>query len=153
MRTGKQWGNIYDHHAVTFEYADGTKLFSYCRQMANCDNDVNDHIIGTKGSAQLMRHSIDGAEKWSYSGPSPNMYQVEHNELFAAIRAGKRIDNSLYMARSTMMAIMGRMTTYTGQRLTWEQAFNSKENLSPAKYEWTDIPIPKVAMPGITKFV
>ena len=81
------------------------------------------------------------------------MYQVEHDELFAAIRSGKPIDNSLYMARSTMMAIMGRMATYTGQPITWDQAINSKEDLSPAKYEWTKIPVPAVPMPGMTKFV
>ena len=68
------------------------------------------------------------------------MYQVEHNELFAAIRAGKRIDNSQYMAKSTMVAIMGRMATYTGQKITWDQAMNSKEDLSPAKYEWGGAP-------------
>ncbi|HEV3416664.1 MAG TPA: Gfo/Idh/MocA family oxidoreductase [Pirellulales bacterium] len=153
VRTGEQFGNIYDHHAVTYEYANGVKLFSYCRQMDNCEVDVNDHIIGAKGSAQLMKHTIIGSEKWQYSGPAPLMYQVEHNELFAAIRAGQRIDNSLYMVRSSLMAIMGRMATYTGQRITWDEAFNSKEDLSPARYEWGSIPAPAVAKPGKTKFV
>jgi predicted dehydrogenase len=153
VRTDEQFGNIYDHHAVTYEYAGGAKLFSYCRQMVDCEADVNDHIIGAKGSAQLMKHTITGAEKWQYSGPAPLMYQVEHNELFAAVRAGQRIDNSLYMARSSLMAIMGRMATYTGQRITWDQAFNSKEDLSPAQYEWGSIPAPAVAKPGKTKFV
>jgi predicted dehydrogenase len=153
VRTEEQFGNIYDHHAVTYEYANGVKLFSYCRQMGDCEPDVNDHIIGAKGSAQLMNHTITGAEKWRYSGPAPLMYQVEHNELFAAIRASRRIDNSLYMARSSLMAIMGRMATYTGQRITWDQAFNSKEDLSPAEYAWGSIPVPAVAKPGKTKFV
>ncbi len=155
VRTGEQFGNIYDHHAVTFEYKNGTKVYSYCRQIDGCEMDTSDHIVGTKGTAHLMKPhpAIDGAEKWQYVGPTPDMYQVEHNELFAAIRAGKRIDNSQYMAKSTMMAIMGRMATYTGQKITWEQAINSKEDLSPPKYEWGGAPTPVVAMPGTTRFV
>lgn len=156
VRTSPQFGNIYDHHAVTFEFANGVKVFSSTRQMANCKMDVNDHIIGTTGSAQMMPHkidSIDGKTTWQYTGPKPNMYQVEHDELFAAIRAGRRIDNSQYMAQSTMMAIMGRMATYTGQEITWEQAINSKEDLTPAKYEWGALSVAPIALPGKTKFV
>ena len=153
VRTGEQWGNIYDHFAIVYEYANGVKLFSSCRQMANCQDDVSDHVIGTRGSAHLMDNSIDGPNKWKYSGPTPNMYQVEHNELFAAIRAGTRIDNSLYMARSTLMAIMGRTAAYTGQKIQWDQILASKDDLTPAKYEWGPIPVPPVAMPGMTKFV
>jgi hypothetical protein len=121
--------------------------------MANCTPDVSDHIIGTHGSAQLMQNSISGPNKWKYSGPTPNMYQVEHNELFAAIRAGTPINNSLYMARSTLMAIMGRTAAYTGQKIQWDQMMASKEDLTPAKYEWGTIPVAPVAMPGMTKFV
>jgi myo-inositol 2-dehydrogenase/D-chiro-inositol 1-dehydrogenase len=156
VRTGEQWGNIYDHHAVTYEYANGVKVFAYCRQMDGCQMDVSDHIIGTKGIAHLMQNpvpAIEGQENWQYFGPKKDMYQVEHDELFAAIRAGKRIDNSQYMAKSSMMAIMGRMATYTGQKIAWKDAMASKEDLSPAKYEWGDIPVPTVAMPGVTKFV
>ena len=87
VRTSEPFGNVYDHFAIVYEYANGTKLFSSCRQMANCTPDVSDHIIGTHGSAQLMSNSISGPNKWNYSGPTPNMYQVEHNELFAAIRS------------------------------------------------------------------
>jgi predicted dehydrogenase len=152
VRTDEMFGNIYDHFEIVYEYANGTKVFSSCRQMADCKDDVSDHVIGTKGSAQLMQNSILGPNKWTYSGPSPNMYQVEHNELFAAIRAGRRIDNSLYMARSTMMAIMGRMAAYTGQKISWEEAMASKEDLAPPKYEWGPLPVAPVAMPGKTKF-
>ncbi len=115
--------------------------------MAGCYNDVNDHVIGTKGSAQLMAHHIDGPEKWQYAGPDHDMYQVEHDELFASIRAGKPIDNTAYMARSTMMAIMGRMATYTGQQIKWDQALASQEDLSPPKYEFGKTPFPAVAEP------
>ncbi len=80
------------------------------------------------------------------------MYQVEHDELFAGIRAGEPINNGEYMAKSTMLAIMGRMATYTGQEITWEQAMNSSQDLSPAKYEWGEAPAIEIARPGITKF-
>jgi len=153
VRTGEQWGNIYDHFAIVYEFANGTEVFSSCRQMAGCQDDVSDHVIGTNGSAQLMQNSISGPNKWSYSGPTPNMYQVEHNELFAAIRAGTRIDNSLYMARSTLMAIMGRTAAYTGQKIQWDQMMASKDDLTPPKYEWGAMPVAPVAMPGMTKFV
>ncbi len=87
------------------------------------------------------------------------MYDVEHQELFAAIRAGKPINNGLYMARSTMLAILGRMATYSGQAVTWEQAINSKLTLAPAAYRLDAAPptVPDkdgrypVAMPGVTR--
>ena len=81
------------------------------------------------------------------------MYQAEHDELFASIRAGKPINNGEYMAKSTLLAIMGRMAAYTGQVITWEQALNSKEDLSPPRYDWdVKLPVPPVAIPGQTKF-
>jgi hypothetical protein len=81
------------------------------------------------------------------------MYDVEHAELFASIKAGKPINNGLYMSYSTLLAIMGRMATYTGERITWDMALNSQEKLGPERYEWGDVKPPEVAMPGITKFV
>ena len=153
VRTSEEYGNIYDHFAIVYEYANGVKVFSSCRQMANCQDNVSDHVFGTHGTAHLMDNAISGPNAWKYSGPTPNMYQVEHNELFAAIRSGNRIDNSLYMSRSTMMAIMGRMAAYTGQKITWERVLASQEDLTPPKYEWGPMPMPAVAMPGMTKFV
>ena len=80
------------------------------------------------------------------------MYQKEHNELFASIRAGKPINNGEYMTKSTLMAIMGRMATYTGQVITWDQALNSHD-LTPAKLEFGPLAVPEVARPGVTKLV
>jgi hypothetical protein len=80
------------------------------------------------------------------------MYQNEHNELFASIRNGRPINNGDYMAKSTLMAILGRMASYTGQVITWEQALNSREDLSPPRYEWGSLPVAPVARPGITQF-
>ena len=157
-----KFGNIYDHHAVCYEYANGTRLYSYCRQHAGCWSDVSDTYIGTKGRAKVLpSYEIDGPEKWKFKGEGGNMYVLEHEALFQAIRSGKPINNGVYMARSTMLAILGRMVDYTGQMLTWEQAINSKEDLSPARYAFdADPPILPdkdgkypVATPGLTKFV
>lgn len=152
VRVDPKFGQIFDHHAVVYEYANGAKLFSFCRQQKGCANDVSDHIMGTNGSCQLMKHSIDGPHKWSYRGTSIDMYQVEHNELFAAIRSGKTLNDGDFLARSTLMGVLGRMATYTGKRVTWEQALNSKEDLMPEKLDMAmSLPIPPVAMPGQTK--
>ena len=91
---------------------------------------------------------------WTYGGPQNQMYQTEHDELFASIRNGKPINNGEYMAKSTLMAIMGRMAAYTGQEITWEMALNSKEDLSPNRYAWDgQPPAALIAVPGQTRFV
>ena len=153
-RTDKVYGNVYDHFAVEYEYENGVKAFSRCRQQNGCDVDVSDTLYGSKGVCQISSHrtSIKGDVNWKYKGKSGNMYQIEHNEMFQSIRDGKPINNGDYMTTSTMMAIMGRMSAYTGKTITWDQAWNSKEDLSPKAYEWGDIKFPEVAMPGITRF-
>jgi predicted dehydrogenase len=176
VRTDPLYGHIFDHHTVTYEYANGVKLFSACRQQVGCPNDVSDHIMGTKGTCHLEvggyppRGAIvslpDGKLLWesvpaktAKSGrrrgkvSEDNMYQNEHDELFASIRAGKPINNGEWMAKSTLMAIMGRMATYTGQVITWDMAMNSKEDLTPPAYEFGSLPVPPVARPGVTKFI
>jgi predicted dehydrogenase len=155
VRTGEQWGHIYDHMAVVYEYANGVKVFANCRQQAGCSSEVSDYIYGTKGTAELMSARIDGRDgsKYRYRGESPNMYDQEHRELFASIRSGQPINNGDYMCKSTMLGIMGRMACYTGRTLTWEECMNSSENLFPEKLEWGPNPTPAVALPGVTPFV
>lgn len=150
---GDERGNIYDHFAVAYEYANGVKLFSYCRQIDGCSNEVTDHVIGNKGKAEMMSAVIEGAENWRYRGAKPNMYDEEHRALFSSIRAGKPLNNGTYMARSTMMAIMGRMASYTGKTLTWDECLNSTEDLTPTQYAWGEVPVAPVAKPGLTRFV
>ena len=155
-RTSPEYGNIFDHMAVVYEYPNGVKTFSRCRQQDGCSVDVSDHIFGTKGRVDVMNHVAyghDGQELWRYKGPKANMYQVEHDELFAGIRSGKPINNGHYLAHSTMMGIIGRMAAYTGKKITWEQAMNSKLDLTPPEYKWGPIEVAPVAMPGITPFV
>ncbi len=157
VRTGTEYGHIYDHHAVIYEYANGTRLFAFTRQGAGCTIDVSDTIYGEKGVAKVLPSDsitdIKGETTWKFRGPKGNMYQNEHNELFAGIRSGKPINNGGYQATSTLLAIMGRMATYTGQVITWEQAMNSTEDLTPAKYEFGKLETPPVALPGLTRFV
>jgi hypothetical protein len=156
VRTGPNYGNIYDHHSVIYEYANGVKLHAYCRQQADCVNDVSAEVTGAKGTALFNSRGqfITGAEKWNYRGEKNNNFVTEHEELFASIRSGKGLNNGEYMAKSTLMCILGRMATYTGQEISWEQAWDSKEDLSPQGYAWDAKP-PKsdVAMPGTTPFV
>jgi len=153
VRTDPKWGHIYDHFATCYEWENGVKMYSYTRQMAGCKNTVDDYILGTKGRAVMLKNTIQGpGGEWKYDGPKGSMYDIEHKELFAALRAGHTSNHGTYMSYSTLLAIMGRMACYTGQEVTWDMALNSKEDLSPDKYEWGDVKVPEVAMPGITKF-
>jgi predicted dehydrogenase len=159
-------GNVYDHHAVTYEYPNGVHVHSYCRQIAGCPWDVSDIFFGAKGRASILEYRIEGATNWRLKSSKPGafsaggMYDCEHQALFAAIRSGKTINNGRYMAQSTMLGIMGRMVDYTGRALTWEEAINSKQRLAPAFYALDAVPPVlrdkdgnyPAAMPGITQF-
>jgi predicted dehydrogenase len=158
VRSGPEYGHIYDHFSIVYEYADETKLFSNCRQMPGCIGDMSCHVFGAKGIAHLTERRRgmlinSDSGRWTYEGQENSLYQTEHDELFASIRNGRPINNGDYMAKSTLVAIMGRMAAYTGQAITWDMAMNSKEDLTPPAYNW-DVPLsmPPVAMPGITKF-
>ena len=162
IRNGKDHGEIFDHHFVEFTYADGTKMMSQCRHMPNCWSSVSEHIHGTKGTAQLdHRGRITGAEPWRYKGPNPNPYQVEHDDLFASIRSGNPINEAEYGATSTMTSILGRMATYSGKKVTWDQSINSEISLAPKEYDFAaTAPVRPdengfypVAVPGITEVV
>jgi myo-inositol 2-dehydrogenase / D-chiro-inositol 1-dehydrogenase len=157
VRTEEKYGHIYDHFAVVYEYASGARGYHMTRQQAGCANFVNDYFTGTKGIAKIKTFgSLDivGDKKWRFQGERPDMYQVEHNELFASIRKGEPINDGDRMAKSTMLAIMGRMAAYTGQIVRWDDALNSQESLAPANLgDWNQpVPVPPVAMPGQTKF-
>jgi predicted dehydrogenase len=152
------YGHIFDHHAVCYEWSNGVKMFAYTRQQDRIYKDVNDYVMGTEGTCDVMRHSITGKNPWqlgrSRGRGGDDMYQNEHNALFASIRAGKPLNNGDYMTQSTLVGIMGRMATYTGGLITWDMVLKSKEDLSPPKYDWdVSLAVPPVAVPGKTKFV
>lgn len=153
VRTEPQYGNIYDHFSIVYEYPNNVRGYHNCRHWRDTAQQTKDYILGAKGTCDVFAPSITGPNKWRHRGEKNNMYQTEHDELFAGIRAGKPVDNAIYAARSTLLAIMGRMVAYTGEAITWEQALNSKESLAPPQYAWGDVPQRPVARPGLTKFV
>jgi hypothetical protein len=151
-----QGGNIFDHVEVNYEWADGTRGFIAQRQITGCHNENFLTILGSQGVALIRggRVSIEGAFPWQYKGESNDMYQTEHDEMFASIRAGQPINDGERMMSSTLAAIMGRMAGYTGKQLTWEQALGSQEVLVPQIVDWnTPVTVPPLARPGVTPFV
>ncbi len=160
LRIGPLFGDIYDHHYVEFTYEDGSQLFSQCRHMPGCWGSVAEFVVGTKGKAEVNAGRIEaGADPWRYRGPKTNPYQVEHDRLFEAIRNDKPHNEAEQGALSTMTAIMGRMATYSGKVITWDEAFNSQLALAPDRYDFDGTPpvlpgpdgIYPCAVPGVTK--
>ena len=127
------------------------------RHQPGCSNESNVVVVGTKGTATLSGRQIgiSGEVNWQPEDPDEtDSHQLEHDAFFKALRQGEVINNGEYMAKSTMMAILARMTAYTGKTLTWEQGMGSQLDLSPASYAWNADPPPaEVAIPGVTPFV
>jgi len=155
-RVEPEFGNIYDHFAVEYEYPNGARVLSMARQIEGCAGRVSEHITGTKGTcyADSSNGYITGPNKFKYQGPTPNPYVVEHTDLINGIRSGKPLNEGKRVAESTLTAIMGRMSAYTGRELSWNWVMNaSKLDLSPEKYEFGPMPVRPVAMPGKTKLI
>ena len=150
-------GNTFDNGFVAYEYASGIRGFLGCRSQPGCHNENADYIIGANGICTIGRGRVPvirGENEWQYEGEKNNMYQTEHDEFLASIRAGRPINDGARMAHTTLMAVMGRMAAYTGQEITWEEALNSEERLMPEKLDWnTKLELPPIATPGITKFI
>ncbi|WP_244518586.1 Gfo/Idh/MocA family protein [Parapedobacter composti] len=157
VRVDEKYGNIYDHFAVEFEFQNGVKGYHFTRQQPGCTNRNSVDIIGSEGTASIevgRKYVITGAKPWSYDGPTNNMYQTQHNELFASIKAGKPINDGLWAANSTILAILSTMAGYSGKEITWEQAMASDVTFGPPldAFDWdTQWPTPAVATPGLTK--
>lgn len=155
-RTGPEYGHIYDHFSSVFEYENGVRLFSTTRHQPGCSSVFTSVAMGTKGQASTSSRDsgITGANPWQPPArdKETDSHQLEHDAFFAALRKGRIINNGEYMAKSSLMAIMERMSAYTGQTLTWEQAMNSKLDLKPSSYDWNGTPPPaEIAVPGQTK--
>ena len=148
-------GNIYDHFEVNYLYPNNVRAFLGCRQIEGCYNENADYILGTKGALTIGRGPlprIEGQTTWTFEGTKNDMYQHEHDVLFAAIRKGEPVNDGERMATSTLLGIMGRMAAYTGQMVTWEQALNSQERLFPERLDWKgSFAVSPIAQPGITK--
>ena len=155
-RTAPDFGHIFDHFAVEYEYPEGQLGVSMCRQIDGCAGRVEERIYGEKGAlfASSGWARITGADKWNFSGKNPNPYVQEHVDFVASITgSGPYLNEGVRVAESTLTAIMGRMSAYTGKEVTWEQALNSKLNLMPEKLEMGSIATPEVAIPGKTPLV
>jgi hypothetical protein len=116
-------------------------------------NDNSATIYGTKGTARELAFAakpfIKGETDWRYNGERPNMYEQEHKEFFASLRAGQPLNDGVRLCHSTLVAIMGRMAAYTGEEITWDAALNSEDNLVPEKLDWDmNLPVRPMAMPG-----
>jgi myo-inositol 2-dehydrogenase / D-chiro-inositol 1-dehydrogenase len=154
VRIDPLYGNIFDHFAVELEYPDGQYVHSFCRQIDGCATRVNERVVGSKGISEPGSW-IRGDENLHFrrDASTPYEYEQEHTDLIASIRAGAPLNEAKRVAESTLTAIMARMSTYTGKTVTWEQAMESKLDLSPPHYEFGDVPIREVAVPGQTKLI
>ncbi|MEE9373910.1 MAG: Gfo/Idh/MocA family oxidoreductase [Saprospiraceae bacterium] len=159
-RTEAQFGNVFDHFALVYDYGEGRKGYHFSRQQKGATRAYTMDFMGNQGRSYIdvfKTHEIIGKTNWEYTTEEDwkNMYQLEHNTLFKSIREGSPYHDGVRMANSTMLAIMGRMAAYTGKTLTWEEAYNSNEIMGPSidQYTW-DLkwPMADVAKPGITKF-
>lgn len=150
VRTTPDYGHIFDHFAIDYEYADGSRMMSMCRQIDGCANSVSEALVGTKGSCQADKYEITGAAAWKGEKDPISPYVQEHIDLIATIRAGKTVNELAQVAESTLTAIMGRMSAYSGKAVTWDEALNSTESIVPATMQLGPIPTPPVPMPGST---
>jgi len=153
-RPNKNYGHIYDHFAVEFEYANGVRMISQCRQMNGCEGRVEEAVVGTKGVSNCATwiRPKEGSV-WRFRDKEVNAYQQEHQNLIASIRAGQPLNEAKNLAESTLTGIMGRESAYSGQSVEWDQALNSKTRLGPEKYDMGELPFPEVPMPGVHKLV
>jgi len=156
------YGDVFDHHSVVYEFANGVPIYAFCRTTAGCYDEYSSIVLGSKGKADIMGCRIWGETDWHWKGRC-NPHQEEHNVLFKAIRSGKPINNGDYMTRSTLVAIMGQMSCYTGQEVTWEQINQSDFCYAPKPQDCHDGMKPPVKLgennsysvpkPGFTKMI
>ena len=160
VRKGPTFGDVFDHHATVFRYPDGVQMYAYCRQINGATTDISDVFIGTRGRCDLLQNKIEGEVTWRYEGPPCNRFDLEQAALLSSIRAGTPINNGLYMARSSLLALMATWCSHTGEEITWDQALNSPRQVNPERYAF-DAPPPvlpgpdgnyPIAVPGATRF-
>ena len=160
QRVEEEFGNVFDHFAVGYEFEGGHMGTIFCRQQQGTWSDSSERLFGTKGTGQIVAfrsqsYKLLDDTTWKYSGEKADMYQNEHDAFFASLRAGQPLNMGEQLAHSTMTGILGRMAGYTGQVIAWEDAVNSKEDLRPAEpLDWKmKLTTPPIAMPGRTKFI
>jgi predicted dehydrogenase len=151
-RNDPRYGIIYDFFAIDYEYPNGVHALSMCRQISNCKDEIGEYLVGTKGHCHVNHYNINGKRVATAEGNDP--YVQEHTDLIASIRSGKPINELKNVAESTLTAIMGRMSAYTGKQVSWDKALHSREQLIPDNLTWdTRLPEWQLAIPGKTPLV
>jgi predicted dehydrogenase len=156
VRTGPEYGNIFDHFAVEYEYPGGVRVASMCSQINGTTERVGERVVGTKGSTYTTRSVgyIEGQNAYKYDGPRVRASIRQHADHINSIRTGQPLNEGKHVAESTLTAIMGRMSAYTGRAFKWDWVMNaSKLDLRPAKYEMGDLPVRPVPVPGKTQLI
>ena len=128
---GESFGSVFDHHSVVYEFPEKVRVYALCRTIPGCYNEYSSVLLGAKGTCSLMDKRFEGENPWHYEGKDIDGHQAEHDALFKALRASKTINNGDYMIRSTLIAIMGQISCYTGQEITWNQILNSDFYFAP----------------------
>ncbi len=156
------YGDVFDHHSVIYEHANGVRVYAFCRTTNGCYNEYSSLVLGSKGKADIMGCRIWGDTNWRWKGHC-DPYQREHDVLFKSIRDNKPVNNGDYMVRSTMVCIMGQLSCYTGKGVTWDQAMASEFYHEPKPEDCHDGMEPPVkpgangsypvAKPGFTKMI
>jgi len=155
-------GDVFDHNSVVYRYASGVRAYAFCRTTMGCYNESSSIILGSKGIAYPLSGRITGENEWRFSGRSESPYVAEHREFLKSIRAGKPLNCGDYMARSTLVTIMGQLSCYSGKLVTWDQVTKSDYFIPPRPEDctWDMEPptapdengvYPVCAMPGVTK--
>ena len=144
--TAPIYGNVFDHHSVVYEFANGVRLYAFCRTTTGCYDEDSSIVLGSKGRAFIKSCRITGEANWRWQGHD-DPYQIEHNKLFAAIRSCTPINCGDYMVRSTLMAIMGQISCYTGKEVTWEKLSQSDFCYAPKPEDCAD-EMPPPVTPG-----
>ena len=159
---GEVFGNVFDHHSVVYEYADGVRLYAFARTQNGCHGHYGSLVLGSEGWCNIMQCRIGGKTEWRYEGPRQNPYDLEHKALFSGIRSGNPINCGEYMVPSTMVTVLGQLACYSGKQLTWDQVAQSEfvftpkvedvrldmePPVKPDEKGWYPVPLP-----GITRF-
>jgi predicted dehydrogenase len=155
-RTAPEYGNVYDHFAVEYEYPNGVRIQYMGAQIDGCTSRNNQRLVGTKGSAyfDFGNAIIEGQNPFKYDRPVPDPCVTQHADQIKAIREATPLNEGRRVAESTLTAIMGRLSAYTGRALKWDWVMNASQlDLRPPKYEFGDLPVAPVAVPGKTKLI
>lgn len=159
---GEIYGNVFDHHAVVYDFPGGVRVYAFCRTIDNCYNENSSLILGAKGRCDLLNLRIEGETNWQHHGDKSknNAYDLEQAALFDSVRRGEPLNNGDYMVRSSQIVIMGQLSCYTGRRLSWDEVERSGWAYPPAGEvnETTEPPVRPgadgtypVFIPGVTR--